>query len=281
MPTNVADAIGDVHIYQAAVLLGTAGSTSTLGIGYVLEDDPIVVTNAVPGRQAVRVQGKKFPVRHINPNRDITIQVPALQFQADNLATSLGVTKQGNQVFIGDSTDTVLAPQMSLAVVGQDLDDDSIRLDVPYASADPTNSTSFTQIDFGKIDPMSFVAEAGVSDATQPNWTFGDISLTIDGAGDIEITGPIHRLVGAGGAADDLNTISGTTNQPLRNGQLVRLRPSTTSYLITVKNLDATIRLLSDNDHDIGTFLSDWMDFKYFLAGTEWVEQARSSPRIT
>lgn len=273
----VTDAVTEMHLHDAAVYTGTAGAVATTGVGYVLGDDVVTIANAVPGYAPIRVQGKRLPLRHVQPDRQITVTVPLAQINADTMALALGVTKSGDTVRLGDSSDTILCPQMSLAVVGQDLNGDTIRADIPYCSVTPAVALSLTQnLPPARLDVVTFEAEAGTSDATQPYWTFGDITVTISVGGVLTVTTSAHKVAGQGAAADVLDSI---TWAGVSDGQALRLRPSTIAYAITLTHLLDTLELIGLANIDLGVVtLDEWIDLEYAVADTAWHMTGSSFP---
>lgn len=269
-----AKAVGQMVLYEAAVFTGTAGAAATTVFGYVTEDDAVVVASTVPGGFPIRVQGEKFPLRHAIPNRGLSVTVPSAQMTEENTAMALGVTAVANVVTLGDANDTVLSPQMSVAVVGQDLNGDTVRLDIPYASASGESESSFSQAVLAKT-PVVFNAEAG----GDPYWTFGDITSTISG-GVLTRTQAIHSVIGEGAIADVLDSIAGTTALPLIDGETLRLIPSTVAYNITMTHLNSTLELFADANFLLGTGsgITATIDLKYVVADTAWKELRRYVP---
>jgi hypothetical protein len=78
-------------------------------------------------------------------------------------------------------------------------------------------------------------------------------------------------VLGEGAAADDLDSI---TAADLVDDETLRLMIYSTSQPITLKHLNGTLELTGDVDF-IMTKTTDWIDLKYDLAGTKWVETAR------
>ena len=262
-------------LHEAAVYTGVAGALATTVFGYVIEEDAVEISFTSPAGFDIRVQGKKFPLRHAIPNRGLTVTVPSAQLTEENAAMALGVTAVANVVTLGNAADTVLSPQMSVAVVGQDLNGDTVRLDIPYASATGESGCSFSQAVLARM-PVVFSAEAG----GDPYLTFGDIASTISGGGVLTRTQAIHSVVGAGGVADVLDSIAGTAALPLINGEILRLIPSTVAYDVTMTHLNDTLELFGDANFLLGTGsgITAWIDLQYDVTDTAWVEIGRYVP---
>ena len=269
-----AKSVGQMVLNEAAVFTGTAGATATTVFGYIIEEDAVEISFTSPGGFDIRVQGEKFPLRHAIPNRGLTVTVPSAQITEENMAIALGLAAVSNTVVLGDANDTILSPQISVAVVGTDLDGNTVRLDIPYASAMGESDSSFSQAVLAR-QPVVFSAEA----AGNPTWTFGDNTSTISG-GVLTRTLAIHSVVGEGNVADDLDSIAGTAALPLIDGETLRLIPSTASYDVDLIHLDNTLDLFGLANFDMGTTsgILAWIDLQYVLADTEWKEIGRFVP---
>lgn len=260
-------------LFEAAVFTGTAGATATTPIGYVIEEDSVEIATTSPGGFDIMVQGEKLRLRRAIVNRAVTVTVPAAQLTVDTMALALGLTAVGNTLTIGDANDPVLSPQISLAVVGQDLNGDTVRIDIPYCSASGESDTSLSQAVLARL-PIVFGAEA--KSGNYPFWTFGDITSTISG-GVLTRTQAIHSVIGEGAVADILDSIAGTTELPLIDGETLRLIPSTIAYDVTMTHLNDTLELFGDANFLLGTTsaINAWIDLQYDVADTAWVEKGR------
>jgi len=271
-----AKSVGQMVLYEAAVFTGVAGAGATTVFGYVVEEDSVDISFTAPAGFDIRVQGERFPLRHAIPNRGLTVTVPSAQLTEENTAMALGVTAVANVVTLGNAADPVLSPQMSVAVVGQDLDGNAVRLDIPYASASGESDSSFSQAVLAKM-PVVFSAEAG----GDPYWTFGDITATI-AAGVLTRTQAIHSIVGQGSVADVLDSIAAPAagTNPLIDEEKLRLYPSTIAYDITLTHLAGTLVLFGAANLLLGTTsgITAYIDLEYNHAGTLWTEINRYVP---
>lgn len=87
------------------------------------------------------------------------------------------------------------------------------------------------------------------------NFTRG-ANLTIDGAGDIDLTNTYHLIQGAGGGADDLDNISITATE--LGGQVVILQRMAGVGIVTVKHNTDNIQCVGSADFDLD---QDWSWF--------------------
>lgn len=268
----VTAAVTEMLLHDVACYYGTAGAVATGSLGYVLEEHNVAFSFTSPNAGPLRVQGSKLPLRHLQPAREVTVTVPVAQFNADTMALGLGLTKSGDTVTIGDSSDTTLCPQISAAFVGQDLNGDTVRFDALYCSCGPD-----VDFEMGPTPPpsgLTLVFHCEDYSGSEPFFTFGDLTATIAG-GVLTRTTTMHQVVGQGDAADDLDSITGSG---LTNGEVLRLRPSTIGYLVTLKHVADTLELFGAADFELGGDLDDWIDLQYVTATTEWIEIARNEP---
>jgi len=249
--------------YEAAVYTGTAGSAASTAMGYIMGEDAVVVTGEVPDRVALRIQGEKYPLRHANPSRNLTVVVPTTQMDVDLMALALGVTKQSAVVWTGESTDTLLAPQCSVAVIGKDAGGTTFRLDIPYASTTGAVGLSLSQSVQSKM-PITFETECGIAgtDAHKPYWTYGDNTATI-ATGVLTLTKAVTLVKGEGDTTDEITSFVGTA---ISGDAIIRLKPYSSTYVVTITDTASdVINMIGGVAFAFGgstAALGDWCDLK-------------------
>ena len=258
-------------LHEALVLSGTAGSIAATTMGYILKDSAVELNITRPGGGPIFVHHEQLPIRHIRPDCLVDVNAELTQYDVDIVGIILGLTPVGNIITLGDATESKLAPQVSTAIVGTDFNGDTVRFDAKYGSFSGEMPNSWMS---RGTDPnayaVNFRSEA-VSGA-YPFLTLGDTALTITGGGDLAITSVVHKVKGAGDAADALTTIDVGATLPL--GHIVRLTPFTTDYLITVTHGAPTIVLFGATNFTMGGDASDYIDLKKTAAAI-WTEIGR------
>jgi len=262
---------------EVSVFTGVAGAVAGTPVGYILKENTVDVTVSRT-IDRTRVQGRKLPVVLVETERGLVVTTPLAQVNVDLLALCLGVTKDGNKVYIGDDTDNaqLVLPQFSAAFIAKDIAGNTVRLDIPYASSVGDLSLALNE----SKSSMPFEIEA-IDGGSVPFWTFGAaaIDVTIAG-GAITRTGAYHRVSGEGAAADTLDKI---TAADLVDNEFVRLQIKNATMPILLDNNNAGgtpddpdgLFMFGDADWDSMTKTTDIIDFQYDLANTKWNEVFR------
>lgn len=267
----------------ALAYTGTAGGAASTATGQVDEQDAVLIEAESADHRPIRIVGERLPTRHMQFLRSLMFTVPYRQMDIDLWALNLGLTKSGQVLTIGDSNDSVLCPQISAQISGQDINGDSIVGLMPYASVTPTAAFPF-QAGQDIVGNLIFNAEAGVTgnDSHKPTITFGDISATMsDAPGALTTTRRVTLVKGFNNAADDLKDIVGDTDWPI--GTIIRIAPFTASYAIDVVETGGITLMTATADPTIvilgGQSILGWMDLqKTGDTPDTWQEIARKDP---
>ena len=263
--------VNEVLWSNVQVFSGTAGAVAGTPVGFVRKEGKVDY-NFTRDVDRLMVQGRMLQQKVMIKSKGVSVTTPLFQCgNVDLMALCLGLTKVGNVLTVGDTTDNaqLSAPEFSMAFVANTVAGTVVRLDIPYAVsiADMTLSLMEAQGD------MPFGVEA-VDGGAQPYFTFGAAAINVTLAtGVLTRTGAYHRVLGEGGAADALTSIVAAD---LVDNEILRIQIQSATMPITVTHATGVGQpQLAGGANWVMTDIRSFLDLKYDLAGTKWVEFQR------
>ena len=205
-------ASGEFLFDGVALLTGTAGAVASSAWGYIPGENPITFGHEL-NLKDVTVQGEDLTLEQLSRKKGLTVGATGLQFNKTFLAQSLGTAAIGNTVVFGDPSVSAKITKISVALVGQDLDGNTFRLDLPYCNM-ATESLAFEvgqeETSFLEIEIKALAPDAGGSAYPTYSFNTGNQDATIS-SGVLTRTAGYIFVSGESAVSDDLDSITGSS----------------------------------------------------------------------
>ncbi len=251
------------------IYYGTAGSGATTPIGFIPETENAVVAWDLLSEE-FRVQGADFPVAIMSRAKGLKLSFPISQF-GDIDITELGyaLTNAAGVLTLGDPSLSLQVAQISLRVLGQDVQGNNFDIVVPYASLTTPGTFPMGQSALS-MQTLEFTALDGDAAVTLPTITYdgAGTTLTLDTLGDLDIADSslgIFKVAGFGGAADAWVTHSSLVEGD--DNTIFRFYGASASYAITVTDDNDVLDLMGTSaNFTLGgsaAALNSFVDLKY------------------
>jgi len=257
----------EVVFKRALLQFGTAGSAAATDVGYISNATAIEVQYE-PETNDVRADSLHLPLMTKVTGGSYTISGSFLQHNTDLLETIFGVTAVGNKLTL--SGDAITTPEFSLRVTATREDAQTVVWDFPYCVSVSGPTISYSRTDAAEV-AFEFKAIEGASAAAAVTNGYNATATIASGVLTRTAAQGYHVVAGEGGAADTLDSITGTS---LVDGETLLLQIADVTDPITLTHLDDTLELTGDVDW-IMTSLSDWILLTYSTTKTGWVESGR------
>ena len=257
----------------AKFLADAEGTEPVSEVGYTFDGSNITITSA-KDIQEERVNEFDLPVDVHRGNGNLQAALTLSQLNPTTLAYALGLSANTNEVTIGRGLSDI--PAFAVRIVGTLKNGGPIHMIATKAKV----MNDFT-LETGKNAQANLPIEFAILDGTTDgalfklNRTASTITISSGALTRTQAATPngiAHVHVGGeGGAADTLNSITGSG---LTNLEIIRLQLSSIAEPITITHSAEDIVLKGAADF-VMTKLGDWIDLYYHTAGTAWKEITR------
>lgn len=254
------------------ILLAMFGTFPSEQVGYT--DDKVEI-EVEASQEEDEAQECLEPISSVTTKRRLMIAVPVAQVEPDNLHRVLGITPDGGNFALSGEVE-----EIELAALVVNTRDDSCPV---YAFHPRMKSDGKLKLAIGRGKAVRVPINLKSLRAAGSYFRFGstaeDETLTTGVAARTQ-TYPLRyiswlKITSESGASDDLTDITaGAGSTALTDGEIVRIQPKLSGTTITVKHGAGVIELAGEADFAM-TKLADWLDLRYDLANTKWVEVAR------
>jgi len=257
-----------IHLARATLLVGAAGATPAVAVGHRPREGGVACEI---GRASTRFYSvlRNLAIARDNAIESIVLRTGFWQVDPTLLGYALGFAADGNLLALSSSTAMTTC---SVKVTGDLLDGTDFSCTSLLAMPHEDMTLLFSE---KEIMTIPFVVDCLAPDSgNEFEWLLGtgNLTATIDtGVLTRVISEGYHKVAGADGAADDLDSI---TAADLVDDEKLRLQIATAGVTITLKHLNDTLELTSDVDWAMDS-IYDWIDLQYDETGSKWVEIQR------
>lgn len=251
------------------LFLGPAGATPTTAVGYMNREAELTITLQ---RSDDKFYGhnSQFPIIARKEFEGGTVTGEFAQFEPELFAYAMGIDADGQEIKLNSQT---TYNELAVKVIATRRDGKTFL----FRALRVQPSGDF-KIALSRKEPGVLPFEAEI---LQPNT--GDVfAFGFDEAGTVTATiatgvltrtasAGYHKVAGEGGAADELDSITGAS---LTKGERLRLQIASATAPITLKHLVGTLELTGSADWVMSS-IYDYIDLQYDETGTKWVEIGR------